>query len=59
MGDKKAKDLPQAGANSQSSKGNGLLTHKPGEDARGSGLAARDADAGQNRPGRTTEGTGL
>jgi hypothetical protein len=59
MGDQKAKDLPQAGANSKSGKGNGPLSHKPSDDARGSGLAARDADAGQNRTGRNTEGTGL
>lgn len=59
MGDKKAQRLPQAGANSKGGKGDGPNSHTPSDDHRGEGLTARDADVGQLRHGRNTEGTGL
>ena len=59
MGDNKAQRLPQAGANTKSGKGAGPNSHSPHDDARGEGLAARDADTGQTRRGKNTEGMGL
>jgi hypothetical protein len=59
MGDQKAQRLPQAGANSKSGKGAGAESHSPHDDRQAGGLAARDADTGQLRTGKNTEGTGL